>query len=188
MSVMPSHGGTPSAVRARRASPVSASPASIASRSREGKSAPARSRPNGDAANRASKSWNAFQPSTSPDVTPPSIGSGAAAPGASPGTPGPRPMPARSVRIPLPALRLLARRQRLALPPDARLLVVLTLLELGEKASLLALLLEAFECALEGLIGLHDDLRQLTVPLPSVSRLDKRLAYIINTPPCPCDP
>ena len=36
---------------------------------------------------------------------------------------------------------------------------MLPLLELGEKARLLALLLEAFERALEGLIGLDDDLR-----------------------------
>ena len=71
------------------------------------------------------------------------------------------------VRVALPSLGLLASRQRLALPPDARLLVMLALFQLGEEPRLLALLLEALERALEGLVRLHDDLRHVRVP-PSV--------------------
>src|SRR5262249_50497281 len=71
------------------------------------------------------------------------------------------------VRVTLPPLGLLASCQRLALPSNTRLLVVLALLQLGEEPRLLALLLEALERALEGLVGLHDDLRHVRVP-PSI--------------------
>src|SRR5438876_8773282 len=50
---------------------------------------------------------------------------------------------------PLAPLRLLARCQRLPLPPHAGLLVMLALLELGQEPGLLALLLEALESAFE---------------------------------------
>src|SRR5262249_49779811 len=48
--------------------------------------------------------------------------------------------------------RALARGHGLLLPPDARLLVVLALAQLGEDASFLALLLEPADCALDGLV------------------------------------
>src|SRR5262245_54607780 len=71
---------------------------------------------------------------------------------------------------PLAALGLLACGKRFALPPNARLLVVLTLLELRQEPGLLTLLLEALQRALEGLVGLHDDLGHSTPPLLPLKR------------------
>src|SRR5207237_631873 len=86
------------------------------------------------------------------------------------------------IREPLAPLGFLPRRQRLPLAPDARLFVVLALLELGEEPGLLALLLEALERHLEGLVGLDDDLRH-AVP-PPAARTDIRW---VNDNYIPCD-
>src|SRR5581483_11472695 len=165
-------GGGPSARRAPRASVVSVRAAWTAARSRWGSRVSARSRPGAVAVKRASRSRKEVHPRRSPRVNCTSTD---------------RP-PQRLVLVTLPSLRLLAGRQRLALPPDARLLVVLPLLQFGEEPRLLALLLEALEGALEGLVGLHDDLRHVRVP-PSVeslgTRLGKRIAYTTGPWRCP---
>ena len=65
---------------------------------------------------------------------------------------------------PFAPLGLLAGREGFALATNAGLFIVLTLLELGEEAGLLALLLEALERAFEGFVGLDDDLGHTTPP------------------------
>src|SRR5437762_308631 len=83
----------------------------------------------------------------------------------------------RLIGHPLAALGLLACRERLALAANAGLLVVLALFELRQQPGLLALLLEALECAFEGLVGLYDDLGHLVVPPPDLTPVDKRQLY-----------
>ena len=62
----------------------------------------------------------------------------------------------RLIGHPFTPLGLLASGQGFALATNARLFVVLALLELREEPGLLALLLEALERVLEALVGLDD--------------------------------
>src|SRR5262249_23952351 len=65
---------------------------------------------------------------------------------------------------PLPPLRFLACGEGLPLAPNAGLLVMLALLELRQEPGLLTLLFEALQRALEGLVGLNDDLGHSAPP------------------------
>jgi len=56
------------------------------------------------------------------------------------------------------------RRVQLALAALARLLVMTMLAKIGEDTRLLALLLEALECALEIFVVVNDDFRQNLLP------------------------
>src|SRR5882672_11029841 len=83
----------------------------------------------------------------------------------------------RLIGHPFAPLGLLAGGEGFALPPNAGLLVVLTLFELRQEPGFLALLLEALEGALEGLVGLDDDLGHAAPPSERGHTLDKQQLY-----------
>src|SRR5438445_3646819 len=163
MSGMPSSGGAPSAPSARRASPVREIADSTAATSADGVALSARSRPmdvHVSVARRdrtASHSVPRSQIRPAPTLCLARFRSGGAEVPESGVLPG-------LIGRPLPALGLLASRQGLALAPHTGLLVVLPLLELGQEPRLLTLLLEALQYALEGLVGLDDDLDHALSP------------------------
>src|SRR5687768_10066334 len=155
-----SKGGGPAIANASRASAVNAMLEQINERSVSGSAPSARSRPIGVRVSRARRARSPPHSTLRPPIRPASTG---------------RLMLSRSYASREPwtcvlvlhafaALRLFPRRQRLALASHARLLVVLTLLELGQEPGLLALFLEALEGALEGLVGLDDDLGHTLPP------------------------
>src|SRR5438552_1122327 len=173
-----SRGGAPAVVSAARASRVSSSSAWMSARSVKGTASCARSRPMTVRASRARRPRTASHSMPRPQIRPDSILRLMAS------RERPREGPTvqsgvlpRLIGHPLAALGLLACRERLALAANAGLLVVLALFELRQQPGLLALLLEALECAFEGLVGLYDDLGHLVVPPPDLTPVDKRQLY-----------
>src|SRR3989449_1161143 len=97
------------------------------------------------------------------------------------GAPAVRPGVLRLIGHPFSTLGFLAGGEGLPLAPDAGLLVVLSLLELRQEPGLLALLLEPLERALEGLVGLYDDLGHSAPPSRHPHRIN--INYISCAPP-----
>src|SRR5262249_7521639 len=139
-------GGAPVSLSARRACPVISIADSIAEASTAGSIPRARSRPISVRASLLRSPRTASHSIPRPQIRPASIRCPWSAPGVGGSA---RVAGSASTRVgvalvligePLAPLGLLASRQRLALPLDAGLLVVLTLLELGQEPGLLTLL------------------------------------------------
>src|SRR5215813_5790492 len=164
-SLRPSRGGAPSCTSARRASAVLSRARSTSVGSVRGSAVSARSRPIVVRASEATRARRASHSIPRPQSRPAStLRLIRSRPGWTEVLAVPSGVLPLLIGHPLPPLRFLTRGEGLPLAPNAGLLVVLSLLELGQEPGLLALLLEALQRAFEGLIGLNDDLGHSAPP------------------------
>src|SRR5215813_8774665 len=182
-SDIPSSGGAPSCVSARRASAVLSRACSTSVGSVKGSAVKERSRPIVVRASEATRARTASHSIPRPQSRPAStLRLIRSRPGWTEVLAVPSGVLPLLIGHPLPPLRFLARGEGLPLAPNAGLLVVLSLLELRQEPGLLALLLEALQCALEGLIGLDDHLGHSAPPSAESQ------AWWINVNYIPCGP